>query len=116
MALRPQFSHSRQQRIVGSPTGVDSATRCYIWTNIQFEVAGAKVIMTKAGIIETTLREMRPMSLENEPPFGDEPDYADIISELQRRLPEGADIRDLPGFPAPEVECRDTCHHFYPHL
>ena len=54
--------------------------------------------MTKAGIIETTLREMRPMSLENEPPFGDEPDYADIISELQRRLPEGADIKTCEDF------------------
>jgi len=29
------------------------------------------------------------MSLENEPPFGDEPDYADIISELQRRCCQG---------------------------
>ena len=38
------------------------------------------------------------MSLENEPPFGDEPDYADIISELPRRLPERADIKTCEDF------------------
>jgi hypothetical protein len=62
------------------------------------EVAGATVIRTKAGIVETTLREMRPMSIENEPPFGDELDYADIISKLQHRLPERVDIKTCEDF------------------
>lgn len=38
------------------------------------------------------------MSIENEPPFGDELDCADIISELQLRLPERVDIKTCEDF------------------
>jgi hypothetical protein len=72
--------------------------------------------MTKAEIISKTLREIRPMPPENEPPYSDEPDYEEIvIAGLRGRLPEGVDIKTCEDFKHLGVECCETCHKFYPH-
>ncbi len=63
--------------------------------------------MTKAEIIAQTLRVMK---------LNDEPDYHTIVvAELQRKLPEGVEIKTCEDFPHLDVECCDTCHNFYPH-
>jgi len=56
--------------------------------------------MTKAEIIAQTLRVMK---------LNDEPDYHTIVvAELQRKLPEGVDIRTCEDFKHLNVEC---CKH-----
>jgi hypothetical protein len=63
--------------------------------------------MTKAEIIAETLGSMN---------LSDEPDYKTIvIAELQRKLPEGVEIKTCKDFKHLNVVCCDTCHNFYPH-
>jgi inorganic pyrophosphatase len=63
--------------------------------------------MTKAEIIANTLGLMN---------LNDEPDYQTIvIAELQRKLPEGVEIKTCEDFPHLNVKCCDTCHNSYPH-
>jgi len=63
--------------------------------------------MTKAQIIESIVAAMK---------FDDELDYQEIVTaELNRRLPEGVDIRTCEDLRHLNVECCDTCHNFYPH-
>ena len=63
--------------------------------------------MTKTEIIAQTLRVMK---------LNDEPDYHTIVvAELQRKLPEGVEIKTCEDFRHLNVECCDTCHNFYPH-
>ena len=70
--------------------------------------------MNKADIISKTLRDMRAISLQAEPPF-DEPDEEEfVVSVLQDALPEG-DIRTCEDFPHLNARCCETCHHLYPH-
>ena len=71
-------------------------------------------VLTKAEIIETTLREMGPFPPASEDEPGEE---ALIISVLRDRLPAAldVDIRTCRDFRYLKVECCDTCHHFYPH-
>jgi hypothetical protein len=65
------------------------------------------VQVTKAEIIAETLRAAK---------LDDEPDYQTIvIAELQRKLPEGVEIKTCEDFKHLNVECCDTCHNFYPH-
>jgi hypothetical protein len=65
------------------------------------------VQVTKAEIIAETLRAAK---------LDDEPDYQPIvIAELQRKLPEGVEIKTCEDFKHLNVECCDTCHNFYPH-
>jgi hypothetical protein len=72
--------------------------------------------VTKAEIIAKTLGAMNLNPPEDEPPFSDEQDEEGfIISVLQERLPEGADIKTCEDFRHLNVECCDTCHNFYPH-
>jgi hypothetical protein len=48
--------------------------------------------------------------------LNDEPAYQTIvIAELQRKLPEGVEIKTCEDFKHLNVECCDTCHNFYPH-
>ncbi|SRR6266571_2172736 len=63
--------------------------------------------MTKAQIISKTLREIKPAP---------EPADSEIfVAELQRRLPDGTDIKTCEDFRHLNVECCETCHNFYPH-
>jgi hypothetical protein len=65
------------------------------------------VQVTKAEIIVQTLRLMN---------LNDEADYQPIvIAELQRKLPEGVEIKTCEDFKHLNVACCDTCHNFYPH-
>ena len=63
--------------------------------------------MTRAEIIEETLRQIKPAPLEEE--------FEDIAGDLQRRLPDGVDIKTCQGFQHLGVECCEVCHHFYTH-
>jgi hypothetical protein len=72
--------------------------------------------VTKSQIIERTLRAMKLIPLENEPPSSEEHEEAIFItSVLHDRLPEGVDIKTCEDFRHLNVECCDTCHNFYPH-
>jgi hypothetical protein len=73
--------------------------------------------MTKNEIIEKTFsREMKPIPLQTEPPYSDEPDEEEFIIEvLQDVLPSDIDIRTCEDLKHLNVECCETCHNFYPH-
>jgi hypothetical protein len=71
--------------------------------------------MKKAEIISKTLAAMRDISPAHEQ-SSDESDYEKIVvAELERRLPDGVDIRTCEDFGHLNVQCCDTCHNFYPH-
>jgi hypothetical protein len=74
--------------------------------------------MTKAEIILQTLSAMNLNSPKDEPLFSDEPEEEEfIVSILQDRLPAypDIDIKTCEDFRHLNVECRETCHNFYPH-
>lgn len=59
---------------------------------------------------------MRPIPLETEPPFSDEPDYEEhVLETLHQRLPEGVNIKTCEDFQHLGVECCDCCHGSYAH-
>lgn len=63
--------------------------------------------VTKAEIIANTLGSMN---------LNDEPDYEEIvIAELNRKLPEGMEIKTCEDFKRLNVVCCNTCHNFHPH-
>jgi hypothetical protein len=63
--------------------------------------------VTKAEIIAQTLGSMN---------LNDEPEYQElVIAELDRKLPDGVEIKTCEDFRHLNVKCCDTCHNFYPH-
>jgi hypothetical protein len=63
--------------------------------------------MTKAEIIAKTLGSID---------LSDEPDYQTIvIAELNRKLPEGREIKTCEDFHHLNVKCCESCHDSYPH-
>jgi hypothetical protein len=63
--------------------------------------------VTKAEIIAQTLGSMN---------LNDEPEYQElVIAELDRKLPNGVEIKTCEDFCHLNVKCCDTCHKFYPH-
>ncbi len=67
--------------------------------------------MTKDEIIAKTLRELKLMPLENQPPSGNDQELIDYVTaELQGKLPDGVDIKTCEDFKHFNVECCETCH------
>jgi hypothetical protein len=63
--------------------------------------------VTKAEIIARTVGSMN---------LNDEPEYQElVIAELDRKLPNGVEIKTCEHFRHLNVKCCDTCHNFYPH-
>jgi hypothetical protein len=63
--------------------------------------------VTKAEIIARTVGSMN---------LNDEPEYREsVIAELDRKLPDGVEIKTCEDFRHLNVKCCDTCHNFYPH-
>ena len=72
--------------------------------------------MTKADIISRTLRDEMERIPPDREPSSDEREYEEIvIAELNRRLPDGVDIKTCDDFRPLNVGCCETCHHFYSH-
>jgi hypothetical protein len=68
--------------------------------------------MRRAEIISMTLAAMRGVSPDHAQ-SSDESDYEQIVvAELERRLPDGVDIRTCADFGHLNVECCDSCHNF----
>ncbi len=67
--------------------------------------------MTKDEIIAKTLRELKLMPLESQPPSSDEQALIDYVTaELMEKLPDGIDIRTCDDFKHLGAQCCETCH------
>ena len=71
--------------------------------------------MTRNEIIEKTLKEIPSRLAQDEAPYGDDPDWEEIvIAALQERLPE-TDIKTCEDFRHLRVTCCEICHQLYQH-
>ena len=64
-------------------------------------------VMTRAEIIADICKQVKPAPSEEE--------FEDIAGVLQRRLPDGVDIKTCQDFKYLGVECCEVCHYFYTH-
>lgn len=72
--------------------------------------------MTRNEIIAKTLKEIGPPLEEHEAPYSEEHDWEEsIAAELDRRLPDGVDIKTCEDFNHLGVECCESCHGIYAH-
>jgi len=66
--------------------------------------------MTKNELIDKTLRDINEWLSPNDSGY-----LEVVIAELQRRLPDGVDIKTCGDFKHLGVECCETCHGTYAH-